>query len=259
MRTWCIAATLWLISACGTANNRQSIILLAPFEGRYREVGYEALYAARIALVDAGSSLDLLPIDDGGTPAFAVQRARAVARLDHAAAVIVLGYNATSPDVQEALVPLPVMIVGWWGNEAQFSHVAELFPQSIVTRVDQADQEPLPETARIPELTSVGDVGGLLGFARLRLASALPVETITVVSSGRLPDPEFSQRYLNSAPFAPPPRLIASQVYDAVMMISRATSDGTTLIELEDRALTMPVYTYRLDEQGELRLYHIVE
>jgi hypothetical protein len=260
MKRWCIAATLWLISACGTANSRHSIILLAPFEGRYREIGYEALYAARLALLDADSSLDLLPIDDGGTSDLAAQRADAFAQLENTpTAVILLGYNATSPDVQGALSPLPALIVGWWGNEAQFSHVSELFPQSIVTRVDEADREPLPELARKPDLDLIGDVGGLLGFARLRLTSALPVETITVISSGRLPDPEFSQRYLNSAPFAPPPRLIASQVYDAVRLIARAASDGTPLIELEDRALTMPLYAYRLDEQGELRLDHIIE
>ena len=45
------------------------VALLAPFEGRYREVGYNALYAARLAFADSSiMSIELLAVDDGGTP-----------------------------------------------------------------------------------------------------------------------------------------------------------------------------------------------
>jgi hypothetical protein len=252
MRRWVIVASLWFLSGCGGVDQRSSIILLAPFEGRYREIGYEALYAARLALSDSQAAFDLLPIDDGGTTEFAIQRARAIARLDNAAAVILLGQHAVSTEVQESLSPLPTWIVGWWGNEAQFAHVSELFPPGMMALAGQYDRETLPTLAQIPDLEAVGDIGGLLGFARLRLDAGLPLENVTILSAGRLPDPEFSQRYLDGAPFASPPRLIASQVYDAVMLISHAAVSGLT-----DRDLAL--YAYRLDEQGELRLDHVVE
>lgn len=252
MRRWLILACLWCLSGCSSVDQRPSIILLAPFEGRYREIGYEALYAARLALADSQAAFDLLPIDDGGTAEFAVQRARAIARLDHAAAVIVLGSHAVSTAVQESLPPLPTWIVGWWGHEAQFTHVTGHFPPDMMALFGQDDIETLPALARTPDLESVGDVGGLLGFARLRLDAGLPLENVTILSAGRLPDPEFNRRYLDSAPFASPPRLIASQVYDAVMLISTAAFPGSA-----ERNLTL--HAYHLDDRGELRLDHIVE
>jgi hypothetical protein len=252
MRRWVIVASLWFLSGCGGVDQRPSIILLAPFEGRYREIGYEALYAARLALADSQLAFDLLPIDDGGTLEFAVQRARAIARLGNVAAVILLGQHAVSTEVQESLSPLPTWIVGWWGNEAQFAHVSGLFPPGMMSLAGQADMETLSALAQTRDLESVGDVGGLLGFAQLRLDAGLPVENVTILSAGRLPDHEFSQRYLDSAPFEPPPRLIASQVYEAVMLISNGAVSG-----LADRDLAL--YAYRLNDQGELRLDHIVE
>jgi hypothetical protein len=253
------AAVMCSICACGAGKARRAIILLAPFEGRYREIGYEALYAARLALVDAESALDLLPIDDGGTADLAVLRARAIAQLDHAAAVILLGHHASSADVQAALAPLPTWIVGWWGHEAVFSHVSEFFPQRIVALTETSDAETLLASARTPNLGAIGDAGGLSGFARLRSAAGLPVEEVLILSSGGLPNPQFAQRYLNSAPFAPPPRLIAAQVYDAVMLISRAALDGTLLSGSAGQEIHLLLYAYRLDERGELRLDHIVE
>ncbi len=254
MRLWLIAAGLWLLSGCGKVEQRSSLILLAPFEGRYREVGYEALYAARLALAETQSAFDLLPVDDGGTPEFAVQRARAIDRMENAAAVILLGQYAVSPEVQEALSPLPAWIVGWWGHRSQFSHISELFPEHILGLTDQPYPQQLTELAQIPDLEAVGDVGGLLSFVRLRLTLGLPIEDVTVLSAGRLPDHDFSQRYLNSAPFALPPRLLASQVYDAVMLIARDSQRRA-----EDHESPLRLYAYRLDAQGELRLDHIVE
>ncbi|MDZ4763916.1 MAG: hypothetical protein SGI73_05135 [Chloroflexota bacterium] len=99
------------VSGCAISPTppRYQIALLAPFEGRDREIGYEALYAARLALADSTSHFDLLPIDDGGTPSSATERARGIARAPSILAVIVLGTNMTTPDVYSALVDLPVL------------------------------------------------------------------------------------------------------------------------------------------------------
>ncbi|MCS7070642.1 MAG: hypothetical protein NZM00_03995, partial [Anaerolinea sp.] len=56
-----------LLTGCTVHQTAPRIALIAPFEGRYREVGYNALYAARLALADAESGVQLLPLDDGGS------------------------------------------------------------------------------------------------------------------------------------------------------------------------------------------------
>ena len=60
--------------------------LVAPFEGRYRYVGYDVIYAVRRALREAnaaggvgGYNVELVAYDDGADPAMAVEQARKLA------------------------------------------------------------------------------------------------------------------------------------------------------------------------------------
>jgi ABC-type branched-subunit amino acid transport system substrate-binding protein len=60
-----------------------TIGLVAPFEGRYRDVGYEVIYAVRLAVREAnaaggvaGYNVALLALDDGGSAENAVEQAR---------------------------------------------------------------------------------------------------------------------------------------------------------------------------------------
>lgn len=60
--------------------------LVAPFEGRYRYVGYDVIYAVRLALREAnaaggvgGYSVELVAYDDGADPAMAAEQARKLA------------------------------------------------------------------------------------------------------------------------------------------------------------------------------------
>jgi len=60
--------------------------LVAPFEGRYRYVGYDAIYAVRLALREAnaaggiaGYSVELVAYDDAAEPAMAIEQARKLA------------------------------------------------------------------------------------------------------------------------------------------------------------------------------------
>jgi len=60
--------------------------LVAPFEGRYRYVGYDVIYAVRLALREAnaaggvgGYSVELVAYDDGADSAMAVEQARKLA------------------------------------------------------------------------------------------------------------------------------------------------------------------------------------
>ena len=61
------------------------IALVAPFEGAHRQIGYAAITAARMAVrelnnagIAGGCAVELLALDDGGSPAMAVEQAEKV-------------------------------------------------------------------------------------------------------------------------------------------------------------------------------------
>ncbi len=69
--------------------------LVAPFEGRYRYVGYDVIYAVRLALQEVnaaggvgGYNVELVAYDDGADPAMAVEQARKLAADSQVVAVI---------------------------------------------------------------------------------------------------------------------------------------------------------------------------
>ncbi len=73
-----------LVAACVPVTRPVvKIGLVAPFEGRYRDVGYEVIYAVRLAVREAnaaggaaGYGVELTALDDGGDPAAAAEQAR---------------------------------------------------------------------------------------------------------------------------------------------------------------------------------------
>lgn len=219
------AAACALLSLAGCAgmfpNTPTRVALLAPFEGRYREVGYQALYAARLALQDLNNhTVELLPLDDGGSAASAGDRARALA-LDPAVRVVVaLGYAATDLDTLRLYSDLPVIVVGHWDAQPRVSSVFVLAPAALGDVLTTPQQVEVTVAARLPAPLVGGDVLALAQFPRLRP----DLESVTVVSGGSLPPPEFTVRYLASSPFAPPPSLIASLTYDAVRIAALAAA-----------------------------------
>ena len=85
--TWLLLTVLLaLASSCnvpGSVRPTLKIGLVAPFEGRYRYVGYEVVYGVRLALREAneaggvaGYGVELAAYDDQGNPAFAADQAR---------------------------------------------------------------------------------------------------------------------------------------------------------------------------------------
>jgi ABC-type branched-subunit amino acid transport system substrate-binding protein len=107
-RVW--AAAIWLLVAalCSPAcvpvtRPVVKIGLVAPFEGRYRDVGYEVIYAVRLAVREAnaaggaaGYGIELTALDDGGDPASAAEQARKLATDPHIAGVIGDWLDATT-------------------------------------------------------------------------------------------------------------------------------------------------------------------
>lgn len=84
---WLAASLLLaLLLGCrfpGAARPVVKIGLVAPFEGRYRAVGYDVIYAVRLAIQEAnaaggvaGYSVELVAYDDGADPAMAALQAR---------------------------------------------------------------------------------------------------------------------------------------------------------------------------------------
>ncbi len=199
------------------------IALLAPFEGRYRELGYDAYYAARLALADDGTeTVTLLAVDDGGTVASAVERARALAHNTAVQLVIVLGSVAADDQTQRAFSDLPVMVVGYWGAGRASDHAFMLTHVDIEARLTIPASASVTDAAQFPAPLVGGDVLGLRQFGRLRTDTA----GVTVLSSSALPTAEFRQRYLASDAFAQEPGLHAMLVYDAVRMALAALVPG---------------------------------
>ncbi|MGD2165016.1 MAG: branched-chain amino acid ABC transporter substrate-binding protein [Anaerolineae bacterium] len=85
---WCLllAFCLSFSTSCrfpGTVRPTVKIGLVAPFEGRYRYVGYDVIYAVRLAVREANASgdasgfgVELVSYDDRADPSLAVSQAR---------------------------------------------------------------------------------------------------------------------------------------------------------------------------------------
>jgi ABC-type branched-subunit amino acid transport system substrate-binding protein len=74
---------LFFVSSCASTRPVVKFGLVAPFEGRYRPLGYDAIYAARLAVRErnaaggvGGYRVELVAYDDGGDARAAIERAR---------------------------------------------------------------------------------------------------------------------------------------------------------------------------------------
>lgn len=191
------------LASCDSGLPRK-VTLLAPFEGQYREIGYNALYAIRLAFADARSmNVQLLAVDDGGTVASAIERIKALNMDPAVAAIIALGPAATHPAVQTAN-DRPLIIIGNWGH-------------------GRSDEDSL--YASNPSLVKARSTGDLLILAQ-NLDIRDELESLHFESSGSLPDAAFHNRYVNSALYAPPPNLLATLTYDIAQLALAALHSG---------------------------------
>jgi len=78
-----LLAVIFLTACSASTQPVVKIGLVAPFEGRYRPIGYEAIYAARLAIREinaqggiAGHRVELVALDDRGEPDKAIEAAR---------------------------------------------------------------------------------------------------------------------------------------------------------------------------------------
>lgn len=201
------------LAGCGASNPELpgKIALLAPFEGQYRDIGYNALYAVRLAFGDAKPrDIQLLAVDDGGMPASAVARVKAL-NLDPAVlAIIALGPVATDPSAQKAN-DKPLILIGYWGQ-------------------DRADEDSLyAANAQQAKARGRSDLDLLMQTRKVADAA----ESMSVFSSGALPDANFRERFLNSAQYAPAPNWLATLTYDIARLTLEALADGNAISTAE--------------------------
>ena len=98
------ALLLLFLTACVSTQPVVKIGLVAPFEGRYRPIGYEAIYAARLAIREInarggieGRRIELVALDDRGDPAKSIEAARQLA-LDPQVVAVIGHYQPDSTD-----------------------------------------------------------------------------------------------------------------------------------------------------------------
>jgi branched-chain amino acid transport system substrate-binding protein len=131
--------------------------LVAPFEGRQREIGYDLIYAARLAVRQwngrggiEGYRVELVALDDGGDPELATRAAQSLA-LDPMV-VGVIGHwlkettAAARPVYDEAGLPLIEMgemdETAEWSGELPESFVADY--QAVAPFAEQPGRYALP-------------------------------------------------------------------------------------------------------------------
>lgn len=257
-----------LLGACGTKaiDTPRRIVLLAPFEGRYREVGYQAYYAAQLAFSEGVSAdLELVAIDDGGTLDSAIERARAIQMDSRVVAVIALGYDSTDAQVAEALNTIPLVVAGFWDVGDSLSE--NLF---VLANAEIANIVTLPAHTAITALNDFSPpyVGAELlmldQFSRLITID----EGVQVASSFALPDDDFKARFLNVNQFAPEPNLIAVTAYETTRYVLSQiehlkTENRLTPQDLRVSLLNsgdfeegfntrLPIFLYQYDDDGKL-------
>jgi hypothetical protein len=239
------ARLIWFLAACALAlvgcvgqPEGRRIALLAPFEGMYAEIGYNALYAARLALGESSSSLPLFAVDDGGTTEQAAQRFAALRRDDSVDAVLVVGPHATEAVLQaQEPAPFHTYLIGLW------LPLPDPLPEGIFAAVSRQTismlggaplslEDILSETG--PVMT--GDAGVLRVFAALSDAPSLT----SIVTDGRLPEPDFRARYRASDLYVPEPNPLAALIYDVTRFVSESGS-GEILTTRSFPGLTGPI------------------
>lgn len=116
-----LALAILLVAGCASVDPVVKIGLVGPFEGRYRDTGYDAIYSARLAVREinaaggvSGYRVALVALDDRGDPELAAQAAASLA-LDPAVMAVAGHYL---PDTTAAAQPiytdkgLPLIITG---------------------------------------------------------------------------------------------------------------------------------------------------
>jgi ABC-type branched-subunit amino acid transport system substrate-binding protein len=129
-RVWCVLlllafASFYVLTACLPPSLPRviKIGLVAPFEGRYRYVGYDAIYAARLAVREINAAggvggwlLELVAYDDRADAEFASATARNLV-IDPDVVAVIGHYRQVSTAAASTIyaeAEMPLLVVGAW-------------------------------------------------------------------------------------------------------------------------------------------------
>lgn len=211
MRASVITLILLLLTGCQVTPPVEQIALISTFEGRYQAIGYDALYAVRLALHDGASELNLLALDDGGTVEQAARRIQAIALNPTVKGVILIGPFATHPDILAPIHHLNPIVVGEWGYTGYDSSVLRLAHpelesdgvyQSLLIGGSTISGGPILALSQVPDVTGASQ--------------------IEVYTSGTRPPDDFTERYIESDLYVPEPGLLTTLIYDSATVLITA-------------------------------------
>lgn len=240
-----LIALAWPLAAClPVARPIVKIGLVAPFEGRYRDVGYEVIYAARLAVREinaaggvGGYSLALLALDDGGDPQQAIQQARKLAVDPDVMGVLAHWLDATTLEAAaayaEAGLPLLATTTGplpdgawrlWLTAEAERASVPLDARQCPPPCAALDDLTWLRETrAEHPESAIYGPA--LWGQPQFLALAGPAAEGVYFIAPAPYPagsrDPGFAERY-SAISNGVAPRANAVLAYDGTRLLAAA-------------------------------------
>jgi ABC-type branched-subunit amino acid transport system substrate-binding protein len=247
----------WALTACVPVSRPLvKIGLVAPFEGRYRDVGYEVIYAVRLAVREqnaaggvGGYSVALQAFDDGGDPAQAIEQARKLAAdpdvvggLGHwlgttTAAAAPAYAEAGIPMLATTSGPLPAGAWRWWLTAEAEAAVA---PADALTCPPPC--EALDDLDWLRDVRADAPGSNVYGPALwgqpqfLALAGAAGEGAYFVAPApypGESQDPSFAERYAALSQGVTP-RAYAVLAYDGARLLfaaierSLAEGDGAT-------------------------------
>ena len=207
-----------ILTACTPAAPQvKRIALLTSFEGRYREIGYDAIYPLRLALKDADSDVVLVTVDDGGTAESALIQARRLAADPTILAALVIGPTATQPDVLAAFGDVPVIVIGAW--DATPSETVFVLASENLRSVRTSHAKTIGVAVEAAAPLTGGELFALKQYADLRPN----LDGITVALSASPPDSAFTERLIASDLFVPTPGALSSITYDVGGLIQAVT------------------------------------
>ncbi len=192
-----------LLTACSPLVVRVNVIkigLVAPFEGRYRYIGYDAIYAARLAVQEinlaggvAGWRIDLVAYDDRGSPEMARNAARNLT-VDPDVIAVIGHYRQESTAAAQpiyAAASMPLIIVGTWlpptQNTTPSWHLMPSPRQVAQAMIDTADALPDQQTLAV------------LGAGSLASALYQKVE-LRPYNMGQTDNPPYADTALSTLP-----------------------------------------------------------
>ncbi len=238
-----LSAFCFLLSACLPVTRPVvKIALVAPFEGRYRDVGYEVIYAVRLAVREAngsggvaGYSIELLALDDSGDPEMAVAQARKVAADPQVVGVIGHWLDATTlaaaPEYDAEGIPL----LATTASPSLAASVFRLWPTDAALDATMPDALHCPApcdsledlgwlTSHLPLPTSHFQIVGppLWGQQQFVSLAGDAAEGVYFIAPAPLPadsaDPSFADRY-RAISNGVEPRSYAVLAYDATRLL----------------------------------------